>query len=547
MKKAKLQTVNDYLALVVRRRWWVIIPTVALGGLTILIALLFPKMFVSKTMILLQPRDVPQNFVMDLIGGETNERLTAIEQTVLSRTNLLKIIGEYENWLPEYRALNDERKVSRLKKRIAIEFSSAQKGSRNPSTFNIQISYRDKNPELAQKIAARLASFFIEEDNRTRENKVFGTAQFLETELSKVAEQLKQSEDKLKVVEQRYRYELPSELDTNLRTLDRLQLQKNGNLEALDRSMTQQMILERQMSETPPTISRESAANPNLAAPVRNPLVEIYRKKEQEYNELIARAKPTHPDARRLKAELEQMKKVIPSEDLEKAEKENSPDQSVPDMIPNPVHQSLAAQLSQLKTDIEIRQKDKKWIEEEMAKYNQRILNMPGVKQEMMSIIRTTADLQKTHEELRTKVAQAKLAGSLESRQRGSQFEIIDPANLPMEPSSPNPIVILGAGFITSLAAGIIIALLVNSLAGQVWTNRELEKALEVQVLVEIPAIVTPADIKKVMRRRLMHAFLLIAFTGVYLGGIYYLYLKQSFVLRLLDPVIEKIAEKAAG
>jgi polysaccharide chain length determinant protein (PEP-CTERM system associated) len=546
MKKAKLQTVNDYLALIVRRRWWVIIPTVALGGLTILIVLLFPKIYVSKTMLLLQPREMPQDFVMDLVGGETNERLTTIEQTVLSRTNLLKLISEFENRLPEYRTLNDERKVARLKKRIAIAFSAAQQRSKDSST-NIQISYRDESPDLAQKIAARIASFFIEEDNRTRENRVFGTAEFLESELSKVAEQLKQSEDKLKVVEQRYRYELPSELDTNLRTLDRLQLQKNGNLEALDRSMTQQMILERQMSETPPTISRESAANPNLAAPATNPLVEIYRKKEQEYSELIARAKPTHPDARRLKAELEQMKKVIPPEDLEKVEKENSPDQSVPDTVPNPVYQSLTAQLGQLKTDIEIRQKEKKWIEEEMAKYNQRILNMPGVKQEMMSIIRTTADLQKTHEDLRTKVAQAKLAGSLESRQRGSQFEIIDAANLPMEPSSLNPIIILGAGFIASLAVGIIIALLVNILGGQVWTNRDLEKALEVPVLVEIPAIVTPADIKKVMRRRLIHAFLLVALSGVYLSGIFYLYHKQSIVLRLLDPVIEKIAERAAG
>jgi len=73
------------------------------------------------------------------------------------------------------------------------------------------------------------------------------------------------------------------------------------------------------------------------------------------------------------------------------------------------------------------------------------------------------------------------------------------------------------------------------------------EKVLEVPVLVEIPAIVTPADIKKVMRRRLIHAFLLVALSGVYLSGIFYLYHKQSIVLRLLDPVIEKIAERAAG
>ena len=91
------------------------------------------------------------------------------------------------------------------------------------------------NPELAQKIAARLAALFIEQDSRTREDRVFGTADFFQAEVQKVADQLRLSEDKLRVLRQRYRYELPSEQETNLRTLDRLQVQKTGNIEALDR------------------------------------------------------------------------------------------------------------------------------------------------------------------------------------------------------------------------------------------------------------------------------------------------------------------------
>jgi uncharacterized protein involved in exopolysaccharide biosynthesis len=35
MKKARLVNLNDYLAFLVRRRWWMIIPTVVLFGLTI--------------------------------------------------------------------------------------------------------------------------------------------------------------------------------------------------------------------------------------------------------------------------------------------------------------------------------------------------------------------------------------------------------------------------------------------------------------------------------------------------------------------------------
>jgi polysaccharide biosynthesis transport protein len=548
MKKARLKNLNDYLALLVRRRWWVVIPTVMLCGLAVLIALLFPKMYPSQTMILLQPRDVPTEFVKDLVGGDTDERLTAIEQTILSRTNLLRILSEFENQLPEFQTLNDERKVAKIKKRMGIDFTSGPSSRKMSSPTNIRITYRDRNPLVAQKITARLASLFIEQDNRTREDKVFGTAEFLQSELDKVSEQLRQSEDKLRILKQHYRYELPSEQETNLRTLDRLQIQKNGNLEALDRFITLKMNLERQISETPQTIPYELSVRQDLnSAAKQNPLVETYRKKEQEYKALLAKAKPTHPDVRRLKAELDELVKEIPPEDLAPFEDRENKNQKTPDMIPNPAYQSLIAQLNQIKTDIQSREKEKAWIEGEMVKYSQRIQNSPAIEQDMQAIIRANEDLTKQHDVLKVKLEDAKLAGSLESRQKGSQFEIIDPANYPLEPSTPGRVVILLVGFGASLAIGVAIAFAVDMLNQQVWTHLELERALEAPVLVEIPSITSPLDLRNAIRRRLAHAFLLVIFAGAYFGVICFLYMRQSAFLRLLDPIIEKIAERAAG
>jgi succinoglycan biosynthesis transport protein ExoP len=548
MKKSRLKNLNDVLALLVRRRWCVVIPTVVFCGLAILITLVFPRIYQSKTMILIQPRDVPSEFVKDLIGGNTDERLSAIEQTILSRTNLLKILSEFEDRLPGYRGINDERRVAKLKKRIVIEFPSERRRGIYLPTTNILISYRDQNPELAQKITARLASLFIEQDSRARENKVFGTAEFLEAELKKVTDQLQQSEDIMRKLKQRYRYELPTERATNSQTLDRLQTQRNGNLEALDRYVTLQMNLERQIAETPPMIADKPAHGSVVAAAKPNPLVETYRKKELEYTELCVKAKPTHPDVRRLKAELDQLRQEIPPEELAALEvKDNTGQAAAPPMVPNPVYQSLTSQLSQMKTDIAIREREKKWIEDEMVKYNARLQNTPGVEQEMLAITRTNDELTKQHDDLKKKLEEAKLAGSLESRQKGAQFEIIDPANYPLEPSPPGRSVILLVGLGVSLVIGIATAVIVNSMNQQIWTHQELERAFDAPVLVEIPSIISPLDIRNTGRKRLIHAFLFIIFAGIYLGGIYCLYVKQSTILRLLDPIIEQIAEKAAG
>ncbi len=543
MRKSRLNNIHDYLALIVRRRWWIIGTFVALGGIAVLLTLLMPKSYTSQTMILLQPRDVPSDFVKDLIGGNTDERLSAIEQTILSRTNLLKIIDEFESRMVDYSALNDERKVEKLKKRIRIEFPSEKRRGIFLPTTNIIISYRDRNPDLAQKVTARLASLFIEQDNRAREDKVFGTAEFFEAEVNRVAEELRKSEDTLRTLKQRYRYEMPSEQETNLRTLDRLQLQQNSNLEALDRYVTLQMNLERQISETPSTISTVPAGMTAAGRPV-NPKVEIFLKKDLEYKELIVRAKPDHPDVRRLSSELEQLRKEIPPEDLVVADTEAP--KPLPTQ-PNPVYQNLTAQLNQLKTDIEIREKEKKWIESEMAKYNRRIQSTPQVEQEMLAVTRTYDDLLKQHEDLKKKLEEAKLAGNLESRQKGAQFSIVDPANYPMEPSPPSRIVILLIGLAISLAAGIGVAVVASSLNQQVWTQQEIERALEAPVLVEIPSMNTPADARRAFRANLAQVVLFLICTGAYFGGLYYAYRRQSPALRLLDPIIEKIEERAAN
>jgi len=45
---------------------------------------------------------------------------------------------------------------------------------------------------------------FVEQESRARESEIFGTTQFLTLELDKVAEQLRQSESKIKSLKERF-------------------------------------------------------------------------------------------------------------------------------------------------------------------------------------------------------------------------------------------------------------------------------------------------------------------------------------------------------
>src|SRR2546425_4661825 len=214
MKPLSFSSPQDLLALFVRRKWWILLPFLTLSSAVILLTHILPRMYVSETLILIRPRDVPQDFVKDLIAGTTEQRLSAIEQTVLSRTNLIQILHEFEETLPEYRNFNMDQRVLRLKSQIKVVFEAERRGNVQLPVTYFRVSYQNGNPELAQKIASKLAALFIEQDNRSRETQVFGTTEFLTGELQKVADQLKDSETKLKAIRASRRYELPDQLET---------------------------------------------------------------------------------------------------------------------------------------------------------------------------------------------------------------------------------------------------------------------------------------------------------------------------------------------
>ncbi|HIC86099.1 MAG TPA: protein GumC, partial [Desulfobacterales bacterium] len=175
--------ITKYLDMVSRRKWWFIIPflLVILGGLTF--ALITPRIYEAKTLILVQPQKVPEDYVRAIISVGVEERLRTITQQVTSRTNLERIIQQYDLYSDEEGMLLDD-KVALLREMIKIELSQrrARRGEANAFT----ISFRHKDPKKAAKVANALASNFIAENLKIREAQALGTSSFLSEELESV-------------------------------------------------------------------------------------------------------------------------------------------------------------------------------------------------------------------------------------------------------------------------------------------------------------------------------------------------------------------------
>src|SRR5215510_5686952 len=183
--KIGIKSLQDFLAFVVRRKWWVIAPFIALSCIVAILTKALPRIYVSDSLVLIRPRDVPDAFVMDLITGSTEQRLRSIQQTVLSRSNLVSILNEFGDKLPDFRTLNNDEAVAKLRKQIKIDFDTVPDVRGGASVTSFKISYQHKDPEIAQAIDAKLTSLFIEQDSKSRATNVFGTTEFLSAELEK--------------------------------------------------------------------------------------------------------------------------------------------------------------------------------------------------------------------------------------------------------------------------------------------------------------------------------------------------------------------------
>jgi uncharacterized protein involved in exopolysaccharide biosynthesis len=157
------------------------------------VSFLLPVLYASESLILVRPREVPTSLVVDLIGGSVEERLKAIEQTMMSRRNLVEILREF----PQLgsKTLSMDRRIEGLRKDISISFNPTTGGT--PSISYFRLRYVGPDPTLAQKVASKLTILFLERDGETRGAMIAGTNDFLRRQLDALAERLTEKGNEL--------------------------------------------------------------------------------------------------------------------------------------------------------------------------------------------------------------------------------------------------------------------------------------------------------------------------------------------------------------
>ena len=406
-----------------------------------------------------------------------------IQQQVMSRTLLGQIIKQFELYEELVKRDGLESAIEKIRKAIKVE-TVGTAGAGGKSIESVTISFAHENPTTAMQVTANLASMFIEENVKVREQLVTGVSEFLEQELLDAKKALEAQEQAISQYKTKFMGLLPEQMEANLRALDRLQSELTATDDLLHSQADRLGTVEKSIKEYEASgTTRADSGSQSSTHAGMDPLVARLRELERRLTTLMAEWKETYPDIGEVKKEILSVKQQL-------AEKYgNLTDGKGADAAKtfDPYLRELTKQRNELRAELSSIKERRQRLVEHIKEYEHRVEQTPSREQEVMILVRDYENRQKNYQALLDKRLNAHVAGNLEKRQKGEQFRVLDPANLPQHLDSPKRLLIMIAGLLGGCGLGVGLAVGLEQLNPTYKRREEVETLPGIRVLAVIP------------------------------------------------------------
>jgi uncharacterized protein involved in exopolysaccharide biosynthesis len=545
----------DVRALIRRRRKSFFVSFLAICSTAAFIAFILPPVYLSQSTILIEDQQIPREYVQTTITGYVEERLQIITQRIMSRTRLMEIIDRFDLYADMRERHTTAEILEKMREHINLQTISAEvmdkrTGRPTVATIAFTLSYEGKNPSTVQKVANLLASFYLEQNLKTREEMATTTTVFLQQELDQLKGEMEAIESKISAFKKKHLGELPEFNDLNMkaisqleRELDRADLQLNSleerelllqaqlaNIRPMRPIVTEEgktvlppqdrlkhlrlqlLSLQSSLSDKHPDVLKLKKEIEQLESQVQEPDTSLDKVKRlealtAELETLSAKLGPKHPDVVKVLREVEALE-----EELETAQPREMSVALATETPDNPAYINLQTQLETIALQKKNLMEEKLAISKEIDKYQARMEKAPLVEKEYSDLTRDYENARFKYKELMNKLMEAKLAQGMEETQRGERFTIIEPAQLPEKPYKPNRMAIMLIGVVLALGAGVGLAAVRENLDTSIKTAEELARLAGLPVLSVISLMESEQEVRS---RRIKKALLFLGAVGI--------------------------------
>jgi len=511
-----------------RRKWLCVAVFFLVFAVMATITLSLPNLYAGTTTVLVERRQVPEEFVKSSVTDELETRIQMIQQQVMSRARLSDLIdrlGLYRGTrrdapldkLADQIGLNTlfsklrkasgssttptDAYVERMRREVQLVPKSVEQVGGHSLTIAFGLSYSGRDPEIVANVANTLASSYISENMRSRERQVTETAAFLKEQLNTIKQDLDARQRRMSSYKIGFNDQLQP-VEVNLTTLERLNTQLRMNNDAQLRLMERRQVLEQQVNELetggPPSVTAATPATP----------VAQLSKAKQELAALRQRFSDVYPDVVRKQAEVTELERQVAA---------LGPAGETP-VVPPPkaTMKLLKDSIAEVDRQKQVLKQEEASVRQMIGKYQTSVEGSPRRQQVMQGLSREFDETNERYQTLAKRYEEAQLSENLEQGRNPEQFSILDAAIPPPTPAAPNRPWLLLVSLLSSAGLALAAAVAAEKLDSTFHTTDDLRSFTNLPTLATIRRVPTHEEMRQ-RRMRFVVVTLIVAIAIVVL------------------------------
>lgn len=496
--------INEFAYLGWQQWQRLLIAFVAIALATLALGLVWPKTYTSYVTVMFDEKAIIQPLMEGAaVATAATDRARLAREVINSRSFLNQII-EFAGVMPaDSGPLAWDLERERMRKRISI--------ATIPPNL-IRIEYRDKDPQRAYDVTARMADLFIQETRDLKASESSEAFAFIDEQVREYHQKLVEAEGNLKD----FRSEnLDARPGTDAAISTRIS-QLNSSLEAATLELAETRIreqsIERQLSGEAAlevSLSREGQFQSQIAV------------LQGELDQLRLSYHETYPDIVRIKHQIEDLKTQISQEQARReAEQQRARQQGrvyVDDRVRlSPVYQQLRQQLSDTRTQIATLEARKSELEQMLGEELNRGRRVHTGEMLLAELTRDYEVNRDIYRDLLRRRENARVSMSLDEGQQGLSLRVYEPAFLPLKPTGLRFLHFMVLGLFLAVLAPVAYLVARVQLDPRVRSVEQLTGRLGYRVLAAVPVVFLPQE--QVQARRATRTVMM---TGMAVVAIY--------------------------
>ena len=463
---------GEIVAMIKRQKWLIILPMITLTAAIGYVVYRLPSIYESTSLLTVKPPTISSNLVQALSSEDLSQRLSTINQEVLSRSSLEPMVQKYDLYKQE-RASNVpmELIIEKMYKNIKVDLEET--GTEKVAAFRIR--YRDRDPQAARNVTAELASKYVNAQVKASTEMAESTNSLFEKQLTDKKSALDNLEkQRLDIMMQNVTTLPESEqgLVAQLQGLrqrdDTITKEKQSLLVEKGRLSDSITANNRQMSlieDFNQKESRDTARSTSIEdTPAYGELTKRRADLNAQLDTLMKVYKEKHPaviakqsEIARINEEFENLKKNSEKR-VQNATQATSRGNELKKKSLELENQRIQSQIGQIEQQMTTKDIERQQNSVQITALETRINSIPNVKVALEGVTAQYQSAKQTYDEILKKKNDAETVVGVETSSQGETIRVQDPANVPQSPVAPKRFMLTMLGSGIGLFLGLLLA-----------------------------------------------------------------------------------------